>query len=91
MAHRFDCLSVTLEMPFKDTFGSTVPSDGWSPRRSQSFGASMLDAIADVLPFVRKPFPFNNGGIGDGMAVAECNKHGYKNPPSEEVFDTRPE
>lgn len=91
MAQRFDCLSVTLEMPFKDTYGSTVPEEGWSSRRAQAFGASMLDAIADVLPYVRAPFPFNNNGIGSGMAIAECIKPGYKNPPSEQVYDTSPQ
>lgn len=90
VAQRFDCLSVTLEMPFKDTFGSTMPAEGWSPPRAKCFGASMLDAMASVLPFVRAPFPFGHGGIGDGREPAPWNQHGYKNPPSEHVYDTTP-
>lgn len=88
MAHRFDCLSGTLEMPFKDTYGHEMPGEGWSPERCRQHGASMLDAIAAVLPFLRAPFPFKNGGIGDGLQPDPCNQPGYKNPPSKNVFNT---
>ena len=33
IAHRFGCLAVTLEMPFKDTDNVPQPEEGWSPRR----------------------------------------------------------
>jgi hypothetical protein len=31
MAETFDCLAMTLEMPFKDTADTPVPEIGWSP------------------------------------------------------------
>lgn len=52
-AQRFDCLAVTLEMPFKDTANNPVPSEGWSPPRCAIFGAAMLDALVKVVPTLR--------------------------------------
>ena len=34
IAHRFDCLSVTLEMPFKDCWSNPDAERGWSPASS---------------------------------------------------------
>jgi murein tripeptide amidase MpaA len=46
---KFDCLSFTLEMPFKDN--SNLPDDihGWDGRRSSLLGESLLTAINLVL------------------------------------------
>ncbi|MBB3167924.1 M14 family metallopeptidase [Simiduia aestuariiviva] len=51
IAHTFDCLAMTLEMPFKDTVESPEPATGWSPARSKHLGASNLDVM---LGFLRK-------------------------------------
>jgi murein tripeptide amidase MpaA len=48
MSSRFDCLAVTLEMPFKDAANSPLPEVGWSPARSAKLGAAMLDALIRV-------------------------------------------
>ena len=53
VGQRFDCLSFTFEMPFKDTIADPNPVAGWSPVRSQRLGAAMLDAVAVVLPILR--------------------------------------
>ena len=54
IAQRFDCLAVTLEMPYKDTtFDTPMPSCGWTPQRSEKFGASLIDAFLDVAPQLR--------------------------------------
>ena len=47
---RFKTLSLTLEMPFKDTIENPEPVQGWSPGRTKSFGASILNPIVDVIP-----------------------------------------
>ena len=57
IAHRFGCLAVTLEMPFKDTDNVPQPEEGWSPRRCVRFGAAMLDALHRVMPHLRSPNP----------------------------------
>lgn len=45
IAHRFGCLSLTLEMPFKDNANRPDAQVGWSGARSAALGASMLAAI----------------------------------------------
>lgn len=41
----FGCLSMTLEMPFKDNANLPDEAFGWSPERCRHLGASCLDAI----------------------------------------------
>ncbi|WIA12468.1 hypothetical protein OEZ85_012503 [Tetradesmus obliquus] len=53
VAQRFDCIAVTLEMPFKDTADHPEPVQGWSPERAKRFGAALLPAIYEVLPTLR--------------------------------------
>lgn len=53
IAQRFDCLSMTLEMPFKDTTARPDPEEGWSPRRAMRLGASALDPMMAVLDRLR--------------------------------------
>lgn len=43
IAHRFGCLAMTLEMPFKDTQDTPRPFSGWSAERSMRLGASFVD------------------------------------------------
>jgi len=54
VGEKFKCLSLTLEMPFKDN--ADFPDDvfGWSPDRSKNLGASILQPIAAVLPKIKK-------------------------------------
>ena len=53
ISERFDCLSVTLEMPFKDTADTPHPTTGWSPQRSVKFGAAIVDAMDHVIGDLR--------------------------------------
>lgn len=53
VAQRYDCLAMTLEMPFKDNADAPDPVYGWSPARSARLGASVLDAVAAVLGSLR--------------------------------------
>ena len=48
-AHRYDCLAMTLEMPFKDNADAPDAIEGWSPDRSAQLGSAVLDAMADVI------------------------------------------
>lgn len=49
IAHRFHCLSLTLEMPFKDNADLPDSRTGWDGARSAALGAAMLGAILDEL------------------------------------------
>lgn len=45
VAHRFRCLSLTLEMPFKDNANLPDGQTGWNGQRSKRLGAAMLNPI----------------------------------------------
>lgn len=49
VALRFDCLSLTIEMPFKDNKYLPNVEQGWSPTRSSMLGASVIPAIHRML------------------------------------------
>ncbi|MDD2565186.1 MAG: M14-type cytosolic carboxypeptidase [Salinivirgaceae bacterium] len=49
VGENFDCLSLTVEMPFKDNNNLTDSTYGWSPQRSKRFGASVLNVILQML------------------------------------------
>ena len=49
VAHRFGCLSLTLEMPFKDNANLPDGQTGWSATRSKRLGAAMLNPILSDL------------------------------------------
>merc|ERR1719221_1439100 len=53
ISHRFDCLGVTLEQPFKDCATLPEPERGWSPIRCKRLGASLVDVLAYVRPYLR--------------------------------------
>ncbi len=50
LAERFGCVSMTLEMPFKDNFNLPDELYGWSPERSRHLGRACMDALHAVLP-----------------------------------------
>jgi murein tripeptide amidase MpaA len=53
VSDRFDCLSMTLEQPFKDLAGSPLTHWGWSPQRSARLGAATLDALVRIIDDLR--------------------------------------
>ena len=53
VAQTFDCLAMTLEMPFKDNANAPDLEQGWSPERCRLLGAANLDAIYQVLDRLR--------------------------------------
>lgn len=53
IGERFDCLALTLEMPFKDDVAHPRPRRGWSPARSQAFGRATLETALLMVPELR--------------------------------------
>ncbi len=49
----FDCLSYTLEMPFKDNINLPDDDFGWNGQRSLRLGEAILSAILAVCPQLR--------------------------------------
>jgi murein tripeptide amidase MpaA len=48
-AKRYECLSMTLEMPFKDNANAPDATFGWSPDRCAQLGGDALDAMLAVI------------------------------------------
>jgi murein tripeptide amidase MpaA len=53
VGERFDCLSLTLEMPFKDEANHPDPLQGWSPERAERLGRSALGSVLACLDDLR--------------------------------------
>ena len=53
VAERFGCLSMTLEMPFKDARTNAMPGEGWSPRRCKELAGSVIDTMSRIVGRLR--------------------------------------
>ncbi|MEH6824133.1 MAG: M14-type cytosolic carboxypeptidase [Motiliproteus sp.] len=53
VGQRFDCLSLTLELPFKDNAQRPDSRYGWSPQRSQHLGRALLGPMLSLLDRLR--------------------------------------
>jgi murein tripeptide amidase MpaA len=53
VAQRFDCLSLGLEMPFKDNRNRPDAERGWSPERCRHFGGSVAEAVLACIDSLR--------------------------------------
>jgi murein tripeptide amidase MpaA len=53
VGQRFDCLSLTLEMPFSDNANRPDELYGWSPGRCKGFGRSVLECALASLAELR--------------------------------------
>ncbi|MBC7685673.1 MAG: carboxypeptidase family protein [Bdellovibrionales bacterium] len=49
ITHAFGCLSLTLELPFKDNANDPDPLSGWDGARSSRLGAAVLQPILQTL------------------------------------------
>lgn len=53
VAERFNCLSVGLEMPFKDNANRPDEAAGWSPDRCRGFARSVVEASLACVDSLR--------------------------------------
>jgi len=53
VGQKFDCLSLTLEMPFKDNNDAPNPLTGWSGKRSMQLGKDVLSTVAEMVDTLR--------------------------------------
>ncbi|WP_407311054.1 M14-type cytosolic carboxypeptidase [Pseudomonas sp. nanlin1] len=53
VGEQFDCLALTLEMPFKDHDDAPNPKTGWSGARSAALGKDVLTVAAQMLNELR--------------------------------------
>ncbi|MEX5630391.1 murein tripeptide amidase MpaA [Pseudomonas poae] len=53
VGEQYDCLSLTLEMPFKDNDDAPNPKTGWSGERSKQLAKDVLSTVADIVTVLR--------------------------------------
>lgn len=53
VGERYQCLALTLEMPFKDHDNAPNPHTGWSGQRSKDLGRDVLGALAHMVQALR--------------------------------------
>lgn len=53
VSNRFNCLGLTLEMPYKDCATNPDPERGWSPNRAKGLGRSLIEALDGVAGYLR--------------------------------------
>jgi murein tripeptide amidase MpaA len=53
IGEKFNCLSMTIEMPFKDNANLPDPIFGWSPDRCAKFGESIVDVTLRIVDDLR--------------------------------------
>ncbi|WP_375206140.1 M14 family metallopeptidase [Hyphococcus sp.] len=53
VAETWNCLSMTLEMPFKDANVNPDPEHGWSPARCRNFAREHLTVMAEIADMLR--------------------------------------
>lgn len=76
ICQRFDCLSVTVEQPFKDCVISPEPICGYSSTRSQQLGASMVDCLEKIAPRLRTKFEVDEKKLAAwALPGYKCPKH----------------
>lgn len=75
VANRFNCLGLTLEMPFKDCLSNPDPENGWSPKRSRELGASVLAPLEYIHPYLRAEGEFWTNLPADDAYVATTHDY----------------
>ena len=53
VGQRFDCLSLTLEMPFKDNDDAPNPQTGWDGKRSKQLAKDVLTTLSAMVKELR--------------------------------------
>ncbi len=54
LAESFNCLALTVEMPFKDNANLPNLNLGWSIERSKKFGASLVPALLQIVDELKR-------------------------------------
>ena len=75
IATRFNCLAMTLEMPFKDCATKPDPEYGWSQDRSRKLGASVLEPLLYIHPYLRAEGDFWTALRPDDVYVKPTDKY----------------
>ena len=75
IAERFDCFSGTLEMPFKQLHNRKGEASPWGPEHARQLGASVLDALCYISPYLRSESNFWEDFADEDMYVRPSSKY----------------
>lgn len=53
VGEKYQCLSLTLEMPFKDNDDAPNPTTGWDGKRSKQLAKDVLTTLSEMAPTLR--------------------------------------
>ncbi len=53
VGEQYQCLSLTLEMPFKDNDDAPNPTTGWDGKRSKQLAKDVLTTLSEMAPTLR--------------------------------------
>jgi murein tripeptide amidase MpaA len=53
VGEEFDCLALTLEMPFKDAANEPDEENGWTPGRSKAVAGAVIEAVHSMVDELR--------------------------------------
>jgi len=53
VSNRFNCLGLTLEMPYKDCETNPDPNKGFCPGRAKQLGRDLVETLDDMHPYLR--------------------------------------
>ena len=65
VSNRFDCLGLTLEIPYKDCATNPDPVRGFSLERCKRLGSNLVEVLVDVHPYLRAEGEFCDARGGD--------------------------
>ena len=87
IATRFQCLATTLEMPFKDCATNPNPQRGWSPNRCRKLGASVVEPLLYIHPFLRAEGAFWEDAFDEKDAYIRPHHREFTYGRNNEVLD----
>lgn len=86
VGNRFNCLSLVLEMPFKDCDSNPDPERGWTPARSRKLGASILAPLEYIQPYLRAEGQFWKDLPPEDAYVEPTDDYEESGIPKDEEF-----
>ena len=93
ISNRFNCLGLTLEMPFKDCETNSDPDRGFSPERAKMLGKNLVESLNEVQSYLRAEGEFWNAFSSEDEYVTptdEYKKDGFVMLKNRLYSDVRP-
>lgn len=77
VSNRFNCLGLTLELPYKDCATNPDPERGFSIERCKKMGSNLVEALVDVHSYLRAEGEFWSGFSEEDQYVVPTDFGNY--------------